>query len=141
MKKYLFSFTWPFIAVLFIGISSSGPSGKLMNGPHIDTCNVVDMTMDTGFDCCGGDEEDPIGFISLVDQNLDPIGGAAVEVFDNLTSISVGGTFADSNGDFAIQVNPGWYYFGVTPVGGSVQYTSAYHFYQSDTTFTIQLVL
>ena len=124
MKNIFFSFIILPIALIFSAQFSnlSVPKGN----PITDTLEVIDLRMSTTYDCCTGDIEDPI-IRGLVENNANqPIVGATVEVFESGNPTALGSTTTDSNGDFAVRVSPGSYYFEITPIGCSTSTTSPY---------------
>jgi len=138
MKNKLYSLIWPLIALFFgaqfhTQISSKEASTLNSNAP--ETLEILN-----DFDCCSGDEEDPIVWGNVTDQNSSALSNANVEVIDNSTTTSLGNTTTDSNGDFAVRLDPGYYYFSITPCGQSAQNSPVYHIV-NDTTIAIVLTI
>lgn len=136
MKNIQYSFIWPLIALFFgTNVHNNTASIQAFNYDAVSSENVEAMN---NLDCCSGDEEDPIMWGTLSDQSGAALSNANVEVIDNSTSSSLGNTTTDTNGDFAVRVAPGNYYFSITPVGCSSQNSAVFHVV-NDTTVSIVL--
>lgn len=121
MKNVFFSIVWLPVALI------CAPSTSIQS--PTDTKNINDSTgveivvMQSEYECCGGDLEEPIVLGRTKTSTNQPISGATVTVYEDGNSTPLGSVITDANGDFGVQLVPDDYYFVIDAVGYSV-YTS-----------------
>lgn len=133
MSKLILLLTWVG-SVFFAGNTTSNTSDI-----HNPLVSSIAAQSGESYDCCTGQEENPIIWATVYDAQNNLAQGAAVDVYDNSTSTLLGGTTTAADGTFAVRVEDGDYYFKITPVGSSTSTTSVYTVSGSDLTVTVNL--
>lgn len=134
MSKLILLLVW--IGSVFASGNTSSQSGHGIDNP---LAFQIASQSGTSYDCCSGQEENPIIWGTVYDDQSNLAQGAVVDVYANSTSTLLGGTVTASDGTFAVRVEDGDYYFKITPTGGSTSTTGVYSVSGSDLTITINL--